>query len=91
MKPQADEGPLKEKAPVAPVQKRKLGMGDDETRSRATGRYVEELMETCAVPGELMSSPELRKTYSRMLKVTGSRWPQNDLIPWAAGDDFFTY
>jgi hypothetical protein len=28
---------------------------------RATGRFVEELMETCAVPEELMSSPELWK------------------------------
>jgi hypothetical protein len=47
-------------------------------------------METCAVPGELMSSLELWETSSRMLKVTGGRWPRNDLIPWAAGEDFFT-
>jgi hypothetical protein len=38
-------------------------------------------METCAVPKELMSSPELWETSSRMLKVTGGRWPRNDPIP----------
>jgi hypothetical protein len=38
-------------------------------------------METCAVFEELMSSPELRETSSRMLKVTGGRWPRNDPIP----------
>jgi hypothetical protein len=46
-------------------------MGDDETGPRATRHFVEDLMETCAVPGELMSSPELWETSSRMLKVTG--------------------
>jgi hypothetical protein len=43
---------------------------DNETGPRATGRFVEELMEMCVVPGELMSSLELRETFSRMLKVT---------------------
>ena len=50
VKPQGDEGSSKEKAPVAAARKRKLGMGDDETGPRATGSFVEELMETCAVP-----------------------------------------
>jgi hypothetical protein len=88
VKPHADKGTSREKAPVAATRKRKLGMGDDETGPRATGSFVEELMYTCAVPGKLMSSPELRETSSRMLKVTGGRWPWNDPIPWAAGDDF---
>jgi hypothetical protein len=35
-----------------------------------------------------MSSPELRETSSRMLKVTGGRWPSNDSIPRVAGEDF---
>jgi hypothetical protein len=48
-------------------------MGDDETGSRATRHFVEELMETCAVPGELMSSLELQETSSLMLKVTGGQ------------------
>jgi hypothetical protein len=47
-------------------------------------------METCTVPGKLMSSLELWETSSRMLKVIGGRWPWNDLIPWATGEDFFT-
>jgi hypothetical protein len=37
VKPQADKGSSKEKAPVATARKRKLGMGDVETGSRATG------------------------------------------------------
>jgi hypothetical protein len=69
-----------EKAPVAAARKRKLGMGDDETGPRAIVSFVEELMETCAVLEELMSSPELRETSSRMLKVTGGRLPRNDPI-----------
>jgi hypothetical protein len=41
-------------------------------------------------PGETMSSPELRESSARMLKVTGGRWPRNVLIPRAAGEDKFT-
>jgi hypothetical protein len=37
-----------------------------------------------------MSSPELRESLARMLKVTEDRWPKNVLIPRAAGEDFFT-
>jgi hypothetical protein len=71
VKPRTDEGSSKEKAPVAAPRKRKLGTGDDETGPRATGSFVEELMETCAIPGELMSSSELWETSSCILKVTG--------------------
>jgi hypothetical protein len=88
--PRAGEGPSKGKAPVATIRKRKLGMGADESGTRATGHFVEELMETCMVPGELMSSPELRETSSRMLKVIGGRWSRNDPIPRATSEDFFT-
>jgi hypothetical protein len=37
-----------------------------------------------------MSSPELRESSARMLKVTGGRWPKNVPVPRAAGEDFFT-
>jgi hypothetical protein len=37
-----------------------------------------------------MSSPELRESSARMLKVTRGRWPKNVLIPRMAGEDFFT-
>jgi hypothetical protein len=37
-----------------------------------------------------MSSPELRESSARMLRVTGGWWPRNVPIPRAAGEDFFT-
>jgi hypothetical protein len=37
-----------------------------------------------------MSSPELRESSARMLKVTRGRWPKNVPLPRAAGEDFFT-
>jgi hypothetical protein len=37
-----------------------------------------------------MSSPELRESSARMLKVTGGWWPKNVPIPRVAGEDFFT-
>jgi hypothetical protein len=37
-----------------------------------------------------MSSPELRESSARMLKVTGGWWPKNVPIPRATGEDFFT-
>jgi hypothetical protein len=48
------------------------------------------LMGTCAAPGGRMSSPELRESSARMLKVTGGWWPKNVPIPRAADKDFFT-
>jgi hypothetical protein len=47
-------------------------------------------MGTCATFGERMSSPELRESSARMLKVTGGRWPRNIPTPRAAGEDIFT-
>jgi hypothetical protein len=49
-----------------------------------------ELMGTCAALEGGMSSPKLRESSPRMLKVTGGRWPKNVPIPRAAGEDFFT-
>jgi hypothetical protein len=37
-----------------------------------------------------MSSPELRESSARMLRVTVGWWPKNVPIPRAAGEDFFT-
>jgi hypothetical protein len=48
------------------------------------------LMRTCAAPGGRMSSPELRESSARMLRVTGGWWPRNVPIPRAAGEVFFT-
>jgi hypothetical protein len=83
-----DEGPSRGTAPSAATKKRKLdttteGLGASEC-------FAAELLETCAVPGERMSSPELRESSARMLKVTRGRWPRNVLIPRAAGEDMFT-
>jgi hypothetical protein len=52
--------------------------------------FARELMRTCAAPGERMSSPELRESSARMLRVTEGCWPRNVPIPRAAGRDFFT-
>jgi hypothetical protein len=52
--------------------------------------FARELMRTCAAPGGRMSSPELRESSVRMLRVTGGWWPRNVPIPHAAGEDFFT-
>jgi hypothetical protein len=52
--------------------------------------FAMELMGTCAAPGGRISSPELRESSARMLKVTGVWWPKNVPIPSAAGEDFFT-
>jgi hypothetical protein len=58
-----------------------LGVSDD---------FARELMRTCAAPGGRMSSPELRESSARMLRVTGGWLPKNVPIPRAAGEDFFT-
>jgi hypothetical protein len=52
--------------------------------------FAVELMGTCAAPGGRMSSPELRESSTRMLEVTGGRWPKNLPIPWAEGEDMST-
>jgi hypothetical protein len=80
------EGSSREAAPA--MKKRKLG-----TAAEGLGvsdRFVVELMGTCAALGGRMSSPELRESSARMLRVTVGRWPRNVLIPRAAGEDIFT-
>jgi hypothetical protein len=37
-----------------------------------------------------MSSPELRESSARMLRVTGGCWPKGISIPWADDEDCFT-
>jgi hypothetical protein len=84
----ADEGPSRGTAPSAAAKKRKLGTAAE--GSRASGRFAVDLLESYAVPGDTMSSPELRESSARMLKVMGGCWPMNVLIPRAAGEDMFT-
>jgi hypothetical protein len=52
VKSSADEGPSRDKAPGAALRKRKLGTAGEESGLRATGCFVEDLLETCAVPGD---------------------------------------
>jgi hypothetical protein len=52
--------------------------------------FAREFMRTCVAPGGRMSSPELRESSARMLRVTGGWWPRNVPIPRAAGEDLFT-
>jgi hypothetical protein len=87
-KPAAETGDDPTPAVAPSSKKRKLGT--------ATGGlgvsdgFARELMRTCAPPGGRMSSPELRESSARMLKVTGGWWPKNVPIPRVAGEDFFT-
>jgi hypothetical protein len=47
----------------------------------ASERFAAKLLGTCVVLGETISLPELRESSTRMLKVTGGRWPRKVLIP----------
>jgi hypothetical protein len=47
---------------------------------KASRCFVEELAEMCAGPGEVMTSPDLRESSSRMLKVTGGEWHKKILF-----------
>jgi hypothetical protein len=81
-----EEGPSREAAPA--TKKRKIGTAVGGLG--VSDRFFVELMGTCAALGGRMSSPELRESSTRMLKITGGRWPRNVLIPRAAGEDIFT-
>jgi hypothetical protein len=83
----ADEGPSSGTAPGTAA-KRKVGTTAE--GSRASDRFAVDLLETYVVLGETMSSPKLRESSARMLKVTRGRWPRNVPIPWAVGEDMFT-
>jgi hypothetical protein len=64
-----DEGPSRDKAPGATARKRKLGTATEDLGLRASDHFVVDLLETCAAPGETMSSLELWESSARMLKV----------------------
>src|SRR5688572_2179674 len=83
---EARDDPTPAAAPSS--KKRKLGtaMGG----LGVSDSFARELMRTCAAPGERMSSPELRESSARMLRVTGGCWPRNVPIPYAAEEDCFT-
>jgi hypothetical protein len=81
----AGEGSSREAPPA--MKKRKLG-----TAAEGLGVsdcFVVELMGTCVALGGRMSSPKLRESSARMLRVTGGRWPRNVPIPRGAGEDIF--
>jgi hypothetical protein len=73
---------------AAPSKKRKLGTAVGGLG--VSDGFARELMRTCAAPGGRMSSPELRESSARMMRVTGGWWPKNVPIPRAAGEDRFT-
>jgi hypothetical protein len=81
----AEEGPTREAAPGT----KKRNIGTAVGGLGVSNRFAVELMGTCAALGGRMSSPELRESSVRMLKVTGGRWLRNVPIPRAAGEDIF--
>jgi hypothetical protein len=85
-KPVVETGDVPAPAAAPSSKKRKLGtaMGG----LGVSDGFARELMRTCAAPGGRMSSPELRESSARMLRVTGGWWPRNFPIPRAAGEDF---
>jgi hypothetical protein len=87
-KPVVETGDNPAPATAPSSKKRKLGtaMGG----LGVSDGFARELMRTCVAPGGRMSSPELRESSARMLRVTGGCWPRNVPIPRAASEDFFT-
>jgi hypothetical protein len=87
-KPVVESGDDPASAAAPSSKKRKLGtaMGG----LGVSDGFARELMRTCVAPGGRMSSPELRESSARMLRVTGGWWPRNVPIHHAAGEDFFT-
>jgi hypothetical protein len=77
-------------APAAAPSSKKRKLGTAMGGLGVSDGFARELMRTCAAPGGRMSSPELRESSARMLRVTGGFWPRNVPIPRAAGEDFFT-
>jgi hypothetical protein len=77
-------------APAAAPSTKKRKLGTAMGGLGVSDSFAMELMGTCAAPGGRMSSPELRESSARMLKVTGGWWPKNVPIPRAAGKNFFT-
>jgi hypothetical protein len=88
VKHSADEGPSRDRAPGVAVRKRKLGMTDEELGQRATDCFL-------GIPGNVCGS----RGIDVFVRAPGNlfahdegyqgRWPRNDSIPRAAGEDFF--
>jgi hypothetical protein len=87
-KPTVETGDDPAPAAAPSSKKRKLGIAMGGLG--VSHGFARELMRTCAAPGGRMSSPELRESSARMLRVTGGWWPKNVPFPRAAGEDFFT-
>jgi hypothetical protein len=77
-------------APAAAPSSKKRKLGTAMGGLGVSDGFARELMRTRAAPGGRMSSPELRESSARMMRVTGGWWPKNVPIPRAAGEDFFT-
>jgi hypothetical protein len=77
-------------APAATPSAKKRKLGTVMGGLGVSDSFAVELMGTCAAPGGRMSSPELRESLARMLKITEGWWPKNVPVPRAAGEDFFT-
>jgi hypothetical protein len=77
-------------APAAAPSSKKRKLGTAMGGLGVSDSFARELMRTCAAPGERMSSPELRESSARMLRVTGGCWPKNVPIPCADEEDCFT-
>jgi hypothetical protein len=77
-------------APAAAPSSKKRKLGTAMGGLGVSDGFARELMRTCAAPGGRMSSPELRESSARMLRVTGGWWPRNVPIPRAVGEDSFT-
>jgi hypothetical protein len=75
---------------VAAASSKKIKLGTAMGGLGVSDSFARELMRTCAAPGERMSSPELRESSARMLRVTGGCWPKDVPIPCAAEEDCFT-
>jgi hypothetical protein len=86
-KPVVESGDDPALAAAPSSKKRKLGtaMGG----LGVSDGFARELMRTCVAQGGRMSSPELRESSARMLRVTGGWWPRNVPIPRVADEDFF--
>jgi hypothetical protein len=87
-KPMAEAGD--DPTPTAAPSSKKRKLGTATGGLGVSDGFARQLMRTCVAPRGRMSSPELRESSARMLKVTGGWWPKNVPIPRAAGEDFFT-
>jgi hypothetical protein len=87
-KPVVETGDDPASAAAPSSKKRKLGISMGGLV--VSDGFARELMRTCAAPGGRMSSPDLRESSARMLRVTGGWWPKNVPIPRAVSEDFFT-